>query len=267
MGLIKFIGRFTEGNSFRDKIVILAHNLLYLLLYPVNHLSFIIMKKNIVHPRALFKTFTVKNSDGLFICRDNVDHDIVSESFESNIRSYFKDVRKGVFIDIGANIGKYTVMVGNQLDKNGSVVAIEAHPGNFKILQENIELNNCKNITAVNVACWDKKGTLKLYSHEDQPLLSSAIKKSESYITVKSESLDEILEQLEIKEIDMIKLDVEGAEPEVLKGMSNSLKTCRPKIIFEVLNDESLDACRKILGTYNYKIKQLDKTYWLGFGT
>jgi len=265
MKLLTFVTRFREGDSTKDKLVILAHNILYLALYPINHLSFVLLKRNIAHPKIIFKKFTVKNSDGLFICRDNVDHDVISESFEAGIRKYFKGVQKGVFVDVGSNIGKYTVMIGNQLNGKGKVISIEPHPQNFEVLQKNIELNNCKNVTSLNIACWNKKNELKLYNHEDQPLLASAVKKSRKYITVKADTLDSILKNLKIGDIDMVKIDVEGAESEVLKGMDLILGNKKPKVIFEAWDDEHLEACKKILETYGYRVEHLDKMYWIGY--
>ncbi len=227
-------------------------------------MSFFLLKRNIVYPKILLTNFKVKNSDGLFICRDNIDLDIVSESFEFGIRKYFKKFKGGVFIDVGANIGKYTVMISNQINSRGKIISIEPHPGNFQLLKKNIEINDCKNVIPLNLACWDKKDLIKLFSHENHPLLASAIKQSTKYIEVDAEPLDDILDKLNIKNVDFIKLDVEGAEEKVLNGMKKILKAGKTKIIFEAWNDEYLLACKKILETYNYKVRHLDKMYWMG---
>ena len=262
---LTFISRFRNGYETLDKIKIFLHNILYIGFYPINSIYFLMFKKIIIHPKFLFNNFKIKNSDGLFICRDNVDLDIVSETFEQDIRKYFKEFEKGIFVDVGANIGKYTIMISNQINNNGKIISIEPHPDNFKILKKNINLNKCKNVIPLNFACWNKKGTLKLFSHEDQPLLASAIKQSEKYVTVSAESLDNILKKVKIKNVDFVKLDVEGAESKVLEGMKTMLKSGKTKIIFEAWNDKYVNDCRKILETYNYKIKQLDKMYWLGY--
>lgn len=263
--LLTFVTRFRKGYKKGDKIFIFLYTILHLALYPINRLSFLTLKKNLIPPKIFFNNFTIRNYDGLFLCRDNVDLDVVSEDFERGIRSYFKEFKKGVFIDIGSNIGKYTVMIGNQLNDKGKVISIEPHPQNFEVLQKNIELNNCKNVTSLNIACWNKKNELKLYNHEDQPLLASAVKKSRKYITVKADTLDSILKNLEISNIDMVKIDVEGAESEVLKGMDYILKNKKPKVIFEAWDDDYLEACKKILENYGYGIEHLDKMYWIGY--
>jgi len=262
---LALINNFKYGYGTSDKVKIFLHNILYIILYPVNRFSFLFFKKHAIHPKFFFNGFKVKNSDGLFICRDNVDLDVVSEDFEYDIRKYFKTFKKGIFVDIGANIGKYTIMISNQVKGTEKIISIEPHPENFEILEKNIGLNNCKSVILLNLACWNKKGVLKLYSHENQPLLASAVRPSKNYIKVNSNSLDNILKKMKIKNVDLIKIDVEGAESNVLEGMENVLKSGKAKIIFEAWNDVYLASCRKILQNYNYKIKHLDKMYWIGF--
>lgn len=263
--ILNFTSRFRNGYTAMDKIKIFLYNFLFIALYPINRVSFILMKKLILHPKTFFGNLTIRNSDGIFICRDHVDLDVVSENFEKGIRTYFKEFRKGVFVDVGANVGKYTIMISNQMTRNGKIISIEPHPDNFKILKKNINLNKCKNVIALNLACWNKRNNLKLFGHENQPLLASAIKSSKEYITVNAETLDNILKKMKIKDVDLIKLDVEGAESKVLEGMKLILKSGKPKIIFEAWTEDYVNTCKKILETYNYKIKQLDKIYWLGF--
>lgn len=70
----------------------------------------------------------------------------------------FIQLRKGdVFIDVGAHIGKYTILVAKIVGKEGLVIAIEPNPENYETLLENIKLNNLKNVIAVNIAAWNKK--------------------------------------------------------------------------------------------------------------
>ncbi len=259
-----FVTNFRYGSTIADKIKIFLHNFLFMVTYPLNRISFLLLKRNLFHPKILFRQFKVRNSDGVFICRDNVDVDIVSESFEKEIRNVFKDFKEGVFVDIGANIGKYTVMIGNQMKGKGKIISVEPHPSNFEILKKNVELNKCDNVTLVNAACWNTKSTLKLFSHETHPLLASAVKESKEFITVDSEPLDDILDRVGVKDVDLVKIDVEGAEPKVMEGMKRLLQTSKPKIIFEAWDASFVEACRKVLETYNYKINQLSSIYWVG---
>ncbi len=261
---LEFATRFRKGRKIQDKLNIFAYTLTHLLFFPINSLSFALIKRNLIPPKAFFNNFVIENSDGLFFCRDNVDLDVVSEDFESSLRKHFKSLKRGVFVDVGANIGKYTVMMSKSLGGKGKIISIEPHPENFKTLEKNMDLNNCSNAVALNLACWSKKTDLKLFSHEDQPLLASAVKTSKNYITTKADTLDNILDNLNIRKVDLVKIDVEGAERQVLEGMKNILKSGKAKIIFEAWNQEYVDACRKVLEKYGYKIKHLDNWYWMG---
>ncbi|MBI2084145.1 MAG: FkbM family methyltransferase [Candidatus Aenigmarchaeota archaeon] len=258
--LFVFITRFKDGYTFFDKIKIFFHNVLYIILYPINTISFLLSRRHLLHPRVFFSGFVIKNSDGTFYCRDNVDMDIVSERFESDLRRYFKGFKRGTFIDVGSNIGKYTVMIGR--GGKVKVVSIEPEKDNFRALKKNLDLNNCRNVLAVNMAAWKERGEIKLFEHEGQGVLASATKPSETYTTVRADSIDNIINDNNISDVDFVKIDVEGAEPEVLKGMKNILSAGNTKIIFEAWDEEHFRKCMKILDKYRYVAKRIGKIYW-----
>jgi len=142
-----------------------------------------------------------------------------------------------VFLDIGAHLGKYSIPLSRIASK---VVAVEADPENFKCLKRNIDLNKIKNITAVNIAAWDKSAVVKFYftigsggrtAKEDLP----DHRYTNGYIELQAEAMDQILRSHGISRVDWIKIDVEGAEYEVLKGLKETLVMQKPKVIVEVM--------------------------------
>lgn len=188
---------------------------------------------------------------------------MMSELFENNLRPHFKNFAKGVFVDIGAYIGKYTIMVGNQIQNNGKVVSIEPMNENYKRLEANVKLNNLKNVKSLNLACSDKSGKEKIYSHKGDPGLFSIATPSPKFTEVKSKTLDEIMINLKIKEVNLVKIDVEDAESKVLKGMKNILTRGKARIIFEARSGSSVKSCKEILGRHGYIMRQLDNRHWL----
>lgn len=249
----------SEGRSFKDKFIIFLH----FIKIPIRIYYKIIGHK---YKYSLRSCVTLKNKDGIFFCGSSSLLIWAGASFyENKIRKYF-NLKKGVFVDIGANIGKYTVILGKQLNKNGEVIAIEPEPNIFKILKKNVKLNRLKKVTLLNLACSDSDGFLDFYlDAEGAGMGHSLIKKWNKKISVQTRTLDGLLKELKIKKVDMIKMDVEEAEPMVLKGAIKILKKDHPKIIFEAWDSKHLKKVEKILSKFNYKIKKIDDMNYLAY--
>jgi len=127
-----------------------------------------------------------------------------------------------IFVDIGANIGYFSLVSAKLVGDQGQVYAFEPDPDNFNLLEKNIKVNNYKNIIAVNKAVSDKSGKARLYLEPDNLCGHSlVVKNGNKFVEVEIIILDEFLKD---KKIDVIKIDVEGFEPVVLEGMKNIIK-------------------------------------------
>jgi len=159
------------------------------------------------------------------ILRDFVDFKVYHEIYVDNL--YFYEVLRESMnvIDVGAHIGMYTVLAAEKVGRKGKVIAIEPGPENYKQLLKNIELNKFKNVIPMNIALTDHKGREKLYIHPHSyghSLLPSEDKTSSIDIFVRT--LDNLLKERKMKQIDLIKIDTEGAELSVFKGAEKTLK-------------------------------------------
>ena len=136
-------------------------------------------------------------------------------------------LKKGMnVVDIGANIGVYTVLAAEKVGENGKVVAIEPEPKNYKQLLENIKLNNFQNVIPKNIALTDHEGLEKLYLSSSFAGHSLVFHEDEdSYINIPVTTIDKLVDELNIKRIDIIKIDTEGAEMPILKGAEKTLKS------------------------------------------
>ena len=213
------------------------------------------------YEKLLFSKMIISSNDGLFYVRKHIPFDLwmASNVADLELNEELK-LNNGVFIDVGANIGKYTIKIGNSLKMNGRVISFEPENDNFEMLKKNTKLNNLKNTTLINKALSDKKGKLKLYlAKGNWGHLSLVEKVGEKYEEVEVDTLDNILKELKISKVDLIKIDVEGAENLVLKGALETLKKSHPKIIFEAWDKNHLDKIKKVLEPLNYKIKQIDE--------
>ncbi|HET7149389.1 MAG TPA: FkbM family methyltransferase [Candidatus Nitrosopolaris sp.] len=156
-------------------------------------------------------------------------------------------MQKGeTFVDVGANVGYYSLKIAKEYASKGvTIIAIEAHPGNYKALSRNIELNDFKSITAVKKAVSDHQGIVRLYDRVDTRnrirsemyslsnafLHESNIARPEGgSLEIECDTLDNILGE---QRVDVMKLDIEGAEVSALEGATHILKKLR-KIIVEV---------------------------------
>ncbi|MDR7130458.1 FkbM family methyltransferase [Algoriphagus sp. 4150] len=162
-----------------------------------------------------------------------------------------KFLKKGdTFIDVGANQGEYSLWAARKVGIDGRVVAFEPMQQLFDQLTENIRLNEAfhKSIIPVKLGLSDKKGEVILYSSADSNEGTNTIYNTEKFSIesgkIQLDTLDEQLKSLEITNVNFLKIDVEGAELQVLKGALNTLKKHRPIILLEI----NKDAC--IAGGY-----------------
>ena len=136
---------------------------------------------------------------------------------EDFFRSYLRE--GDVVVDVGANIGFFTLISAVTVGESGKVYAIEAHPRTFKFLEGNIAANKFRQVCAWHVALGDKAGTAHFSNrkHDDR----NSIVGDENGIAVPMARLDE----LEIAEgsIALLKVDVEGYEKFVFEGAQGIL--------------------------------------------
>lgn len=128
-------------------------------------------------------------------------------------------------VDIGANIGYYTLLAAELVGEKGKVFAFEPEPSNYDLLLRNVEINGYKNVTVVRKAVSNETGESSLFLSQkgfgQHSLYDSA--GSGGTITVDAVSLDDFFEG-EGYPIDIIKIDIEGAEMAALLGMSRVLR-------------------------------------------
>jgi FkbM family methyltransferase len=134
----------------------------------------------------------------------------------------------GVFLDIGSHVGHYTLRAAA---RGATVIAIEANPATAERLAENLALNDLTaKVTVHNVAAWDEKTTLKLIIPSKAPRDgSSHVEAGDGGIPALP--LDDLLSDAE--RIDLVKMDVEGADLHALRGMRETLSRLKPLLYIE----------------------------------
>ena len=131
------------------------------------------------------------------------------------------------FIDVGANIGYFSLLASSLVGPEGNVIAIEASPSIYEQLVGNIKRNSVKNIRAVNVAASDHHGAVDIYrgaaGNQGSTSLVKALGTTKE-ATVQAVPLDQIISNSELSTCRVIKIDIEGSELPVLECIINRIK-------------------------------------------
>ncbi|MFP4401626.1 MAG: FkbM family methyltransferase [Candidatus Nanoarchaeia archaeon] len=216
------------------------------------------------------KEMIIQNKLGKFSVYPN--NDTIGKSspyFEYYLQHYIPNTKNNnTFIDIGGNIGFYSFLANENNFKE--IHTFEANPDTFKILNKNINLNNLKKkIIPNNIALGSKTSELIFAKNKTHTGGSRVIQDKKHYkkqeneelISVKQITFDEYSKnnKLKVENINFIKIDVEGFEYEVLKGMKNTLKQLKPttKIFIEIWQrNKHKEEVLKLLEENNFKIKE-----------
>ncbi len=143
-------------------------------------------------------------------------------------------LRRGMkFADVGANWGLFTLVAAHLVGESGQVVALEPDPRILPKLKGNVERNGLKHIKVFDVAAADQDSNLILAAHDHEgenwgiSRLVERASPTQCTFTVQSRRLDSLLDEAELDIIDLLKIDVEGAEDRVLCGMEAGLSRNR----------------------------------------
>jgi FkbM family methyltransferase len=159
------------------------------------------------------------------------------EAFETRV--FQSLLRPGaVVVDIGANIGYYTLLAAKAVGPEGLVLAVEPDPRNYELLIRSIEVNGYQNVIPLRMALTDRRGEVTLYADAinaaNTSLASGNVQTELCRYTVEAGTLDElVLRYGGGREVNLIKMDVQGAEELVLRGARQVLEAGQAAIMME----------------------------------
>lgn len=179
-----------------------------------------------------------------------------------------KEIEQGMnVLDLGANIGWFTLWFSKLVGDSGHVYSFEPDPDLFAVLKENVELNKLKNVSTFQIAVSNRsgKGRLSLNPTQQAANRLDSHMMNKKTIEVDTISIDDFCKQNQVN-IDFVKMDVEGSEPKVFEGMKNLiLSNPKIKIIAEFCPSAIIDVGSSpkeffnILEKFRFTIKEIDE--------
>lgn len=176
-----------------------------------------------------------------------------------------------VFFDVGANVGFFTVIGARLVGAQGRVVAFEPVPENAAAVRYNLALNGFEQVEVWETAVSETNGSAQLqlahYAGGASLDVAAPPPDFKGTLAVKTVTLDALIQQQRVPVPSLVKIDVEGAELHVLRGMQNTLEQHRPIVIYEVDDgsraafDAKRQACGDFMQAYGYRLTPLADAY------
>ena len=203
-------------------------------------------------PRAAFLMHMPQEVGGYsFQCdlRDTISREVCfTGRYEPQETALIRSIlRPGMsFVDVGANWGYFTLLAASLVGPSGRVLSLEPDPRLFSILQQNIARSSLSQVTALELAAAGESGSLTLAGYTERGgnygisrIVPTSVE-SENSFQVESDSLDHILEERGMFSVDLMKMDIEGAEVFAIPGLEDSLTKMRIRRLLLELHPNEL---------------------------
>lgn len=204
--IVSSISRCIPESEFKNKISCIYKNHLEKNNYKINY-------KDGVY-------FVFFNGISVKLCTKKCE-----EAFNQGYLEQYRIKKGDIVIDCGAYVGAFAIYAAKIVGDGGCVIAFEPDDENYKNLIKNVSLNELKNVIPIKKGLWCNSTTLRFRSSQGEA--SSLViddNQSKNIVDVDVVSLDDELENLNINRVDFIKMDIEGAEIEAIKGATRLLK-------------------------------------------
>jgi FkbM family methyltransferase len=177
-------------------------------------------------------------------------------------RAMRKHIRRGdTCVDVGGHLGYYSFLMSRLTGPEGRVITFEPVAENIAAIRENIALNKSTNIRVVNSALGERAGMMTLVRSEDETFSATpstrgyAVEGGRKEVEVQVGTLDSFLARENLRP-GVIKIDVEGAEIDVLRGANETLRTIRPIVLLEIhgWGDSTSREVTELLASCGYNV-------------
>lgn len=145
------------------------------------------------------------------------------DQFTHHLGHHYLPKEGDVVVDVGAGVGEELMIFSRRVGNAGKVYAIEAHPNTFKALAYNRDKNDFKNTVLLNIAISDLPGQIFIEDTDDS--LANAVSKDQgkNSFTVDAITIEQLVERYNINRINFMKVNIEGAEQLLIKGIGSAI--------------------------------------------
>lgn len=202
--------------------------------------------------------FNLYNLAKINLYKDSVLSRLIYEGFEQEEIEFLKKTLNvgDIFIDVGSNIGLFSLVASKIVGNEGKVICFEPAPSTFSRLEENAKINNLNNIDLRNIGLSDSVSELEFYISKNgydawNSFAPSQDNKLENSITVPVSTLDIELKDVDKTGIKLVKIDVEGWEKFVLRGGKELFMNFNPVVMVEFTEENTFNAGYSIHEIYD----------------
>jgi FkbM family methyltransferase len=173
------------------------------------------------------------------------------------------DFKGKTIYDVGGHIGLITMFFAREAGETGNVVTFEPNPQNYTAILDHINLNNLPNVSVLQMGLGSRRETLEFMVADSGHGTASSEKQNQyqeeeaQIIQIEIDSLDSQIAVNNLPKPDFIKIDVEGLELDVLRGMTETISDYKPEIFVELHGVSEKDIVELLL-SHQYKIHQVE---------
>lgn len=187
---------------------------------------------------------------------------LINNDFENYELAVFEELAKtsNTILDIGANIGIYSLVGSLASKKPSKIYAFEPIPENYSLLQKNLTQNKADNVHPVNAAVGDFTGSIEIEFEKDSIATHHISKNPKNPIPVNILSVDEYVNEMKLKNVDLIKMDIEGYEGYAIDGARDTLRRKDLRLIIEFSADfirrsgkDPIDVANELFSIFPYR--------------
>ncbi|MEM4325823.1 MAG: FkbM family methyltransferase [Candidatus Pacearchaeota archaeon] len=164
------------------------------------------------------------------------DFGIINEFYGMGVYKGIKISKGDTILDLGGHIGLFALYCSHRVGKKGKIFSVEPYKESYKLLKKNLWINSIKNTKPINLAIYKKRGIMKFYINRISASNSFFPQGNKKIEMVKTTTLKDFVKKRNIKKIDLIKMDIEGAEYDVIKTSERVLKKTRA-VVLEIHKD------------------------------
>jgi FkbM family methyltransferase len=189
---------------------------------------------------------------------DPMHYDLALGIHEPLVRDFLAaSLKPGMTVfDIGSNVGYFAIFSALLVGSQGRVIAIEGDPEVAALVRENAALNRLSNITVIAGVASRANGVLRFGRGKASGWSGLHSQSAEEWIEVPAHTVDSLAEQLGLQRMDFVKVDVEGAEEEVIAGMTESLRHLVPAVLVEL--HPGAESPLPLLAEANYQVRCIE---------